>query len=63
MNSKDFLENKEKRLVTGNATKIDAEENIISYYHGYAMTAFNESNKTPEDKVIGAKNFVDKNHK
>lgn len=63
MNSKDFLENKEKRLVSGNSTKLNPEKDVISYYHGYAMTAFNESNKTPEDKVISAKNFVDKNHK
>lgn len=63
MDSKDFLENKQKRFVTGNATKIDAENDIISYYHGYAVTAFNESNKTPEEKVITAKNFVDENHK
>ena len=63
MNSKDFLENKQKRLVTGNTTKIEHEKNIVSYYNGYAMTSFNESNKTPEDMVVNAKNFVDKNHK
>ncbi len=63
MNSKNFLDDKEKRFVSGNSTKISPEADVISYYHGYAMTAFNEEIKTPEDKVIGAKNFVDKNHK
>ncbi len=63
MNSKDFLSNKEKRLVSGNSTKLDPKNNVISYYHGYAMTAFNDSNETPEDKVIYAKHFVDENHK
>ncbi len=63
MNSKDFLNNNNKRLVSGNATKIDPESDVISYYHGYAMTAFNDKTKTPEDKVIYAKHFVDENHK
>ena len=63
MNSKDFLNNNDKRLVSGNTTKIDPESEVISYYHGYAMTAFNDEIKTPEDKVIYAKHFVDENHK
>ena len=63
MNSKDFLNNNDKRLVSGNTTKIDPESEVISYYNGYAMTAFNDKIKTPEDKVIYAKHFVDENHK
>lgn len=63
MNSKNFLDDKEKRFVSGNSTKISPETDVISYYHGYAMTAFNDNIKTPEDKVIYAKHFVDENHK
>ena len=63
MNSKHFLSDKEKRLISGNMTKISPSENVESYYSEYAVTAFNEKNKTPENKVLEAKGFVDQNHK
>ena len=63
MNSKYFLENKQKQLISGNRTKTNPQKDIVAYYQGYAMTAFNESNQTPEDMVINAKDFVDENHK
>lgn len=67
MDSKHFLKNDEKRYVCGNSTRLDPDQDIISYYHGYAVTAFNDTEnqipKTPENKVVKAKHFVDENHK
>lgn len=67
MYSKHLINDNKSRHIAGNSTRIDPQQDITSYYHGYAVTAFNKDvdgiPKTPENKVVYSKYFVDENHK